>query len=67
MLVLSRAVNQRIRIGKDIILTVVAVKPGKVWIGVDAPRDVQIYREEILPSCLRSGKEIVSDDLSSTG
>lgn len=48
MLVLTRKVSQRIVIGKDITITVVRVDGNKVRIGIDAPSDVAIFREEVL-------------------
>jgi carbon storage regulator len=47
MLVLSRKKEERILIGKDIVITVVKVTGGKVSLGIDAPGDVTILREEI--------------------
>ncbi len=48
MLVLSRKHGQRILIGDDIVITVVAISTdNKVRIGIDAPRDVLILREEV--------------------
>lgn len=49
MLVLSRKRGERIHIGADIVITVVDIDRGKVRIGVEAPRDVDIYRQELLP------------------
>lgn len=47
MLVLSRRVNQSIRIGPDIVITVTKVAGGCVQIGIDAPRALNIRREEL--------------------
>ena len=47
MLVLSRKVGERILIGDNIAVTVVRVGPGVVRLGVDAPRDLVIVREEL--------------------
>ena len=47
MLVLSRKVGERILIGDNITVTVVRVAQGTVRIGVDAPQETQIVREEI--------------------
>ena len=47
MLVLSRKVGERILIGDDIAVTVVRVAQGIVRIGVEAPNDLPIIREEI--------------------
>jgi len=47
MLVLSRKVGEKIQIGDDIQITVVRVSQNTVRIGVEAPRNYQIVREEI--------------------
>jgi carbon storage regulator len=47
MLVLSRKVGERILIGDKITVTVVRVAQGAVRIGVEAPVDMQIVREEL--------------------
>ena len=48
MLVLSRKVGEKILIGDNIAVTVVRVAQGIVRIGVDAPKELPIVREEIL-------------------
>lgn len=48
MLVLTRKRGERIVIAENIILTVVEANPGRVRIGIDAPDDVPIMREEVL-------------------
>jgi carbon storage regulator len=47
MLVLSRKVGERILIGNNIAVTVVRLGPGIVRLGVEAPQDLAIVREEI--------------------
>ena len=47
MLVLSRKPHERILIGDDIAVTVVRVGPGNVRLGIEAPRDVPIVRDEL--------------------
>lgn len=47
MLVLTRKVGEEIIIGDDIRLMVVEVSPGRVKLGISAPRDVRIDRDEI--------------------
>lgn len=56
MLVLMRQVNQRIRIGHDIVITVNEIKGGKVKIGIDAPKDLEVHREEIYDEIYSDGK-----------
>ena len=47
MLVLSRKESQRVRLGKDIVLTIVRVSGDKVRLGIEAPSDLLILREEL--------------------
>lgn len=47
MLVLSRKKNESIVIGGNVQVTVVQIRDGKVQIGIAAPRDVPVHREEI--------------------
>jgi carbon storage regulator len=47
MLVLSRKEGERLVIGDRIIVTVVHVEGGRVKLGVEAPREVGIWREEL--------------------
>ena len=48
MLVLSRGEGQVITIGDNIRVTIVEVRGDKVRVGIDAPRDVQVIRAELL-------------------
>ena len=50
MLVLSRKVGEKVVIGEGIVLTVVKVDRNQVRLGIEAPKDIQVYREEIAPS-----------------
>lgn len=47
MLVLTRRLNQSIKIGDDIEITVVEVRGDQVRLGVNAPRDVTVHRKEV--------------------
>ena len=49
MLVLSRKLNEKILIGDDIVITVVKIDRNHVRIGIEAPGDVKVFREEIAP------------------
>jgi carbon storage regulator len=48
MLVLSRKVGEKIVIDDDTIITVVEVKGNRVRLGVDAPKDKRILRQELI-------------------
>ena len=47
MLVLTRKGNQSIMIGDDIEVSVLSIMGEKVRIGIDAPRDVPVFRKEV--------------------
>jgi len=47
MLVLTRRLNQSIKIGDDIEITVIEVRGDQVRLGVSAPRDVSVHRKEV--------------------
>ena len=47
MLVLSRRNDEQIVIGGEIVVTVMSVQGNRVQIGIDAPRDMSILREEL--------------------
>ena len=56
MLVLSRKKNERIMIGDDIILMVVEIRGDKIKIGIEAPANVAVDREEVREAKLREPK-----------
>lgn len=47
MLILTRRVGETIVIGDDVIITVLGIKGNQVRIGINAPKDVSVHREEI--------------------
>jgi carbon storage regulator len=49
MLVLSRKLGQRFQIGPDVRITIVKIDKNTVRIGIEAPEDLGIYREELAP------------------
>lgn len=63
MLVLSRQSDEAIIIGDNIRVTIVEVRGDKVRIGIDAPRDVTVHRQEIYDAIRRDsvGREARSN------
>jgi len=47
VLILTRKPGERLRIGDNIVVTVFAVNGNQVRVGVDAPREIEVHREEI--------------------
>jgi carbon storage regulator len=61
MLVLSRKKNESIVINDNVIITVVDVRGDKVRLGIEAPRDVSVHRQEVLEAILKEKLKISSD------
>ena len=53
MLVLSRKKDEKIMIGDDVTLMVIEIRGDKVRLGIDAPKDVSVHREEVFNAIRR--------------
>ncbi len=47
MLVLTRKINEGIKIGSEITIKILSISENQIKIGIDAPKNVQIYRDEV--------------------
>jgi carbon storage regulator len=47
MLILSRKINEKIMIGEDISLTIIEIRGDQVKVGVEAPKSVKVFRQEV--------------------
>jgi carbon storage regulator len=63
MLVLSRKQNERIRVGDSVVVTIVRVSGDKVRIGIEAPPNVRVLRDELEPESLGDVTLEVADEL----
>jgi len=67
MLVISRKINEKIKIGDDIEITVVSIDKGQVKIGIEAPKNITILRSELLEEIknenIKAAKEIDEKEL----
>lgn len=57
MLILTRRIGETVMIGDDVVVTVLGVKGNQVRIGVKAPRNVTVHREEIFERIKRESDE----------
>ena len=62
MLILTRRVGERLCIGEQVTVTVLDVKGKQVRIGIDAPRDVAVHREEIYERIQREGTRVTEPE-----
>lgn len=63
MLILTRKVGESVLIGDDISITVLSVRGNQVKLGVQAPKEVSVHREEIYQQ-IKKKQDESSNDLS---
>ncbi len=63
MLILSRKVDERIIIGDRIELSVVEIRGDQVKIGISAPRDVKVYRQEVYEAIQEENRAAARADI----
>lgn len=63
MLVLSRKQNERIRVGESVVVTVVRVNGDKVRIGIEAPAEMRVLRDELEVDAVGEVQQDSSDEL----
>lgn len=62
MLVLTRNTGETLRIGDEVTITILGTKDNQVKIGIDAPKDVNVHREEIYQR-IRQEKTAIKDNI----
>ena len=64
MLILSRKTDQQIKIGDDITITIIEIHDGQVKIGVEAPRNIKVFRQVVFNAIQPENKEaVVNSDM----
>jgi len=56
MLVLSRHRDESIMIGDDVVVTIVDIRGDKVRLGIDAPQDIPVHRQEVYDAIQRENR-----------
>ena len=57
MLVLSRHRDESIMIGDDVVVTIVDIRGDKVRLGIDAPQDIPVHRQEVYEAIQRENQK----------
>jgi carbon storage regulator len=56
MLILSRKINEKIMIGDDISVSIIEIRGDQVRVGVDAPKTVKVFRQEVFDAIKAENK-----------
>jgi len=67
MLVLTRKAGEGIIIGDDVKITIIEVKGGGIRIGIDAPRDMKVHRQEVYDKIKQENQEATQWDMADLG
>jgi carbon storage regulator len=59
MLILSRKINEKIMIGDDISVSIIEIRGDQVRIGVDAPKTIKVFRQEVFDAIMAENKAAV--------
>ncbi len=66
MLILSRKIDEKIKIGEDITITLIDVHGDQVKIGVEAPKNVKVFRQEVFDAIQKENKAAVASSEQTT-
>jgi carbon storage regulator len=56
MLILSRKINEKIMIGEDVSVSIIEIRGDQVRVGVDAPKTVKVFRQEVFDAIKAENK-----------
>jgi carbon storage regulator len=66
VLVLTRHVHQSIVIGHDVVVTVLEVRGDQVRLGITAPKEIQVHREEVFAALTAANRQAATSATSSS-
>ncbi len=66
MLVLTRHVHQSIVIGHDVVVTVLEVRGDQVRLGITAPKEIQVHREEVFAALTAANRQAATSATTSS-
>jgi carbon storage regulator len=58
MLILTRKVNESLKVGDDVTVTVLGIKGGQIRIGISAPLEVAVHRQEVFERIQKEHGEV---------
>ncbi|MDR3312474.1 MAG: carbon storage regulator CsrA [Spirochaetaceae bacterium] len=61
MLILTRKQDEKIKIGEDITVTIIELRNDQVKIGIEAPKDVKVFRQEVLRAIQNENRAAASN------
>jgi carbon storage regulator len=61
VLVLGRKPGESIRVGEEVVITIVSIAPGQVRIGIEAPSRVTVHREEVYDQIASANRQAALD------
>lgn len=68
MLILARKIDEKIKIGNDITITIISVQGDQVKIGVEAPKNVKVFRQEVFDAIQAENKAaLLSSETNESG
>jgi len=59
MLILSRKINEKVIIGDDISISIIEIRGDQVRIGIDAPKKVKVFRQEVFDAIMAENKAAI--------